>query len=147
MRTIPELVTRLVEMNGGNAALAAQQLGSSAASLSRYRAGARPRKSVEARLHSLVESGGDLVEQATRTKETNRLLQLEQAIAGTLNALREEFHRTATISKRQDVLDLVAALVFAHVTSIDLKNVRYLDHHQHRHSNLGGTEHAHDTAH
>jgi len=119
MRTIPELVTRLVEMNGGNAALAAQQLGSSAASLSRYRAGARPRKSVEARLHSLVESGGDLVEQATRTKETNRLLQLEQAIAGTLNALREEFHRTATISKRQDVLDLVAALVFAHVTSID----------------------------
>ena len=32
---------------------------------------------------------------------------------------REEFHRTASVSTRQEVLDLVAALFFAHVTSID----------------------------
>jgi type I restriction-modification system DNA methylase subunit len=120
MRTIPELVGRLVEMNGGNAALAAQQLGSSAASLSRYRSGeARPRKPLEDRLRSLVDGRGDLVELAKTAQDESRFLQLENAIAGTLNALREEFHRTATVSKRQEVLDLVAALVFAHVTSID----------------------------
>ena len=116
MKTIPELVGCLIEMNGGNAALAAQQLGSSAASLSRYRSGeVRPRKLLENRLRSLVEKDGDLV----RLARTAHDLQLENAIAGTLNALREEFHRTATISKRQEVLDLVATLVFAHVTSID----------------------------
>jgi len=120
MHTIPQMISRLVEMNGGNAALAAQQLGSSAGSLSRYRSGeARPRKLIEDRLRALVETGGDLVQQAQRGQDENRLLQLENAIAGTLNALREEFHRTATVSKRQDVLDLVAALFFAHVTSID----------------------------
>ncbi|MEJ0020752.1 MAG: N-6 DNA methylase [Acetobacteraceae bacterium] len=120
MSTIPQLVGRLIEMNGGNAALAAEQLGSSSASLSRYRSGeARPRKPVEDRLRALVEGAGDLVEQAKQGKEESRLLQLENAISGTLNALREEFHRTATLSKRQDVLDLVAALFFAHVTSID----------------------------
>ena len=120
MNTIPQLVGRLVAMNGGNAALAAQQLGSSAASLSRYRTGeVRPRRPIEDRLRALVEGGGDLIQQAQQGKEESRLLQLENAIAGTLNALREEFHRTATVSKRQDVLDLVAVLFFAHVTSID----------------------------
>ena len=120
MNTIPEMVGRLVEINGGNTSLAAQQLGSSTASLSRYRAGeARPRKPVEDRLRALVEGSQDLVQQAQQGQEEGRLLQLENAIAGTLNALREEFHRTATVSKRQDVLDLVAALFFAHVTSID----------------------------
>jgi type I restriction-modification system DNA methylase subunit len=44
---------------------------------------------------------------------------LEKAISGTINGLREEFHRTASISTRQEILDLVAALVFSHVTSID----------------------------
>lgn len=120
MRTIPEMVSRLIELNGGNAVLAARQLGSSAASLSRYRSGeVRPRKPVEDRLRSLIEDGGDLVQPGTKTQEESRLVQFEEAIAGTLNALREEFHRTATVSKRQDVLDLVATLVFAHVTSID----------------------------
>lgn len=109
MNTIPHMVARLVEMNGGNAALAAQQLGSSTASLSRYRAGeARPRKPIEDRLRALVEGGGDLVERAQQGGEENRLLQLENAIASTLDALREEFHRSATVSKRQDVLDLAA---------------------------------------
>ncbi len=120
MTPIPELVSRLVEKHGGNAALAAERLGSSAASLSRYRTGdARPRKAVEDRLRSLVEGTGDLIELAATSKDEARLRQLEDAIAGTLNALREEFHRTASVSKRQEVLDLVAVLVFAHVTSID----------------------------
>lgn len=120
MKTIPELVDRLVEMNDGNAMLAARQLGSSTASLSRYRSGnARPRKSLEEWMRLLVENGENAIQFATIGREESRLRQLEDAIAGTLNALREEFHRTATISKRQDVLDLVAALVFAHVTSID----------------------------
>lgn len=120
MDTIPQMINRLIEMHGGNAALAAQQLGSSTASLSRYRSGeGRPRRPIEDRLRALVVGGGDLVEKAQRGREENRLLQLEAAIAGTLNALREEFHRTATVSKRQDVLDFVAALFFAHVTSVD----------------------------
>lgn len=121
MSTIPNLVERLIAMNGGNAVLAAEQLGSSVASLSRYRAGdTKPRRIVEERLrHIVAGAGGDLVSLSLLQHDDQRLSVLENAIAGTLNALREEFHRTASVSNRQDVLDLVAALVFAHVTSID----------------------------
>lgn len=121
MSTIPNLVERLIAINGGNAALAAEQLGSSVASLSRYRTGdTKPRKGLEERLRHIVDgAGGDLVDLAQLHHDDQRLSILENAIAGTLNALREEFHRTAVVSNRQDVLDLVAALVFAHVVSID----------------------------
>ena len=66
-----------------------------------------------------MEGGGDLVTMAENSKSDARLERLENAIAGTLHALREEFHRTGSVSTRQEVLDLVAALFFAHVTSID----------------------------
>jgi type I restriction-modification system DNA methylase subunit len=120
MTSVAELVSRLISKCGGNAALAAQQLGSSAASLSRYRNGeAKPRMSIENRLRALVEGPGDLVQQAQQGQERTRLVQLESSIAGLLNALREEFHRTATLSRRQDVLDLVATLFFTHAALID----------------------------
>lgn len=119
MMTVPHMVNRLIELNGGSAALAARQLGSSTASLSRYLSGERtPRRAVEERLRVLVNGPADFPD-ALDAPEPSRLDQLEGAIAETLNALREEFHRSATTSKRQDVLDLVAVLVFAHVTSID----------------------------
>lgn len=113
------MVSHLIELNGGSAALAARQLGSSIASLSRYLSGeTKPRRLVEERLRALVSGPADLLE-PLNAPEPGRLDQLEHAIAETLNALREEFHRSATTSKRQDVLDLVAVLVFAHVTSVD----------------------------
>lgn len=121
MSTISHLVERLIAIHGGNTVLAAEQLGSSVASLSRYRTGdSKPRKSIEERLRHIVDgAGGDLVDLAQLQHHNQRLSILENAIASTLNALREEFHRTAAVSNRQDVLDLVAVLVFAHVTSID----------------------------
>lgn len=119
MKTVPQMINRLIELNGGSAALAARQLGSSIASLSRYLSGeSKPRRAVEERLFLLVNSPINLHE-TPNALEPGRLQQLEEAIAETLNALREEFHRSATTSKRQDVLDLVAVLVFAHVASID----------------------------
>ena len=118
--TIPDLVARLVAMNDGNAQQAAGRLGTSPASLSRWRSGnARPRKQQEERLRALVDGQGDLVTAIEQPTENTRLGRLEEAISGTIHALREEFHRTASVSTRQEVLDLVAALVFAHVTSID----------------------------
>ena len=128
MMSVPHLVTRLIELNGGSAAITAQQLGSSTASLSRYLSGeTKPGRAVEERLRALVtESVGFL--NAVAAPASDRLSQLEGAIAETLNLLREEFHRSATISKRQDVLDLVAVLVFAHVTSIDARG-RGIDNH------------------
>jgi len=117
---IPDLITRLIAMNGGNAEQAAEGLGTSTASLSRWRSGnARPRKQQEARLRALVEGPGDLFAMAERPNVDARLERLEEAISGTIHALREEFHRTASVSTRQEVLDLVASLFFAHVTSID----------------------------
>lgn len=118
--SIPDLISRLIAVNGGNAQQAAARLGTSAASLSRWRSGnARPRKHLEDRLRAIVDGSGDLVALAERTHEDARLVRLEEAISGTIHALREEFHRTASVSTRQEVLDLVAALFFAHVTSID----------------------------
>ncbi|MCL4710088.1 MAG: N-6 DNA methylase [Pseudorhodoplanes sp.] len=67
----------------------------------------------------MVEGSGDLVAMAERPDKDSRLERLEAAISGTIHALREEFHRTASVSTRQEVLDTVAALFFAHVTSID----------------------------
>lgn len=69
--------------------------------------------------HIVDGADGGLVDPAQLHLHDQRLSILENAIAGTLNALREEFHKTSSVSNRQDVLDLVAALVFAHVTSID----------------------------
>jgi hypothetical protein len=118
--SISDLITRLVEMNGGNVLEAARSIGTSAASLSRWRSGiARPRKQQEERLRGLVDNLPDLVTMAEKPNGDCRLERLEEAISGTIHALREEFHRTATISSRQEVLDLVAALFFVHVTSID----------------------------
>ncbi len=117
---IPELVKRLITMSGGNAQQAAERLGTSVASLSRWRTGSsRPRAPQEQRLRSLVESSDDLFSVAEQGSPNTRLERLEEGIAGTINALREEFHRTASVSSRQEVLDLVSALFFAHVTSID----------------------------
>ncbi len=118
--SIPDLVDRLIAMNGDNTKQAAVQAGTSPASLSRWRSGhSRPRKQLEDRLRAIVTGTGDLFSLAADPKDGSRLEQLEDAIAGTLHALREEFHCTAPISTRQEILDLVAALVFAHVTSID----------------------------
>ncbi len=119
-KAIPELAARFIAMNNGNAEQAAQKLGTSAASLSRWKSGlSRPRQQLEERLRALVDGAGDLVAIAEHGEGNTRLAQLEAAISATIHGLREEFHRTASISTRQEVLDLVAALFFAHVTSID----------------------------
>jgi len=118
--SIPDLIARLVAMSDGNTQQAATRLGTTAASLSRWKSGnARPRPQQLDRLRALVDGAGDLVVMAEKPKHDTRLERLEEAVSGTINALREEFHRTASVSSRQEVLDLVAALFFAHVTSID----------------------------
>jgi len=117
---IPDLVARLIASSGGNVQKAAEGIGISTATLSRWRLGqTRPRRQQEERMRALVDGPGDLVQMAERPRVGSRLERLEEAISRTLHALREEFHRTASVSKRQEVLDLVAALFFAHVTSID----------------------------
>lgn len=120
MTPIPDLISRLVAMSDGDAEEAARRIGTSASSLSRWRSGnARPRRQFEDRLRAVVDGAGDLAVMAERPSGDARLERLEEAISGTIHALREEFHRTASVSSRQEVLDLVAALFFAHVTSID----------------------------
>jgi len=61
----------------------------------------------------------DLVTRAEAFDQEPRHNKLEVAITSTLHALREEFHSAGTRSNRQDVLDLISVLLFAHVTSID----------------------------
>ncbi len=118
--SIPDLIARLVSMSDGNTQQAATRLGTTVASLSRWKTGnARPRAQQLERLRALVDGAGDLVVMAEKPKHDARLERLEEAVSGTIHALREEFHRTASVSSRQEVLDLVAALFFAHVTSID----------------------------
>jgi chaperonin GroEL (HSP60 family) len=62
-RPISELINQLISMSGGNAQQAAERLGTSAASLSRWRSGnTRPRAQQEQRLRALVDGTGDLVD-------------------------------------------------------------------------------------
>jgi SAM-dependent methyltransferase len=118
--SIAELIARLIEMSGGNAVQAASAVGTSAASLSRWRSGlTRPKKQQEQRLRALVDNPDDLFSVAKIENVDARLKLLEEAISSTIHALREEFHRSASVSSRQEVLDLVATLFFVHVTSID----------------------------
>ncbi|MFT8781501.1 N-6 DNA methylase [Acetobacter orientalis] len=118
--TISDLILRLVAISDGNTRQAAARLGTTTASLSRWKTGnTRPRPQQLERLHALVDGAGDLVAMAEKPKHDTHLERLEIAVSATIHALREEFHRTASVSSRQEVLDLVAALFFAHVTSID----------------------------
>ena len=120
LTSIPDLVTRLIEINGGDAAAAAEQIGTSAASLSRWRNGnAQPRERLENRLRAIVDGPGILIAPTKHSAENDRLERLENTISATIHALREEFHRTAPISARQEVLDFVSVLFFAHVISMD----------------------------
>src|SRR2546427_5606210 len=78
-----------------------------------------PAKPVGRPITHNVVGAGDLLSLIASPEKHVRLVQLEKSIANTLNSLREEFHRSASVSTRQEVLDLVAGLVFAHVISID----------------------------
>lgn len=118
--TLTTLLNHLIEMNGGNTIITSEQLGTTPASLSRWRSGiSRPRKQVENRIRSLVVGDRESAPLFETEKPVDRLAMVELAISNLLEALREEFHRSATLSSRQDVLDLVTVLFFAHVTSIE----------------------------
>src|SRR5690348_6250088 len=91
MEAIPTLVTKLLETHGGNAEKAANALGTSPASLSRWRSGqSRPGKNFESRLRAMVENSDDLFSTGQRSANNARLERLESAISGTVHALREE---------------------------------------------------------
>jgi type I restriction-modification system DNA methylase subunit len=116
---IADLVDRLIRQNDGDASRAAEVLAVSTATLSRWRTGTvRPRKLMEDRLRQTVAANDDLFSSRPEIHKS-RLSQLEDAIASTLDALREEFHKSASVTNRQEVLDLVSQLFFSHVVSID----------------------------
>ena len=118
--SLSTLISQLIQMNDGNTLAVAEQLGTTTASLSRWRSGnSRPKKQIERRIHSLIAGDREVAPLFVTEKPIDKLAQVELAISGLLEALREEFHRTATLSSRQDVLDLVTVLFFAHVTSIE----------------------------
>ncbi len=94
-------------------------LGPDHRSLSWRSGNSRPKKQIERRIHSLIAGDREVAPLFVTEKAIDKLAQVELAISGLLEALREEFHRTATLSSRQDVLDLVTVLFFAHVTSIE----------------------------
>ncbi len=73
---------------------------------------------MEDRLRQTVVASDDLFSSQPQMHKS-RLSQLEDAIASTLDALREEFHKSASVTNRQEVLDLVSQLFFGHVVSID----------------------------
>lgn len=117
---LPLLIDRLLEMNDGSSIIVAKQLGTTPASLSRWRSGvARPRKQVEARVRALAGTEEESTPLFAVEQPAEKLRDVEVAISNLLEALREEFHRSSTMSSRQEVLDLVTILLFAHVSSVD----------------------------
>lgn len=99
--------------------MVAKQLGTTTASLSRWRSGiSQPRKDIDARARFLAKS--EFERSPLFVKEhSDSFTKVEAAISKLLEGLREEFHKSSSLSNRQDVLDLVAVLLFAHVSSID----------------------------
>src|SRR6267378_1705729 len=115
-----ELINHTKVANRASAEQAATEVEASVANPSRWRArDPKPGKRLENRIRPLADDRSSSVAIAGSSREKSRLECLEGAISGTLHALREEFHRTASVSTRQEVLDLAAALFFVHVTSID----------------------------
>lgn len=117
---VPVLIARLLEMNDGSCAAVARLLATTEASLSRWRSGvARPRLSVVARMEALTASDESKAPLFATEQPSNGLARVELAIAGLLSALREEFHKGSSLSSQQEVLDLVAVLLFAHIASLN----------------------------
>lgn len=114
------LVQQLLGATDGRADVAATAMGVSSSTVVRWRRGEAHPPGAQVRKVEKLLSQSHLQSQLRIFDDpVSRQRGMEDALAATLHALREEFHRAGHVSSRQDVLDVVAALVFAHVTDID----------------------------
>lgn len=99
----------------------ARELGVSKSSLGRWYAGlSRPRPEFEGRLRVVAERAHHLYGSQSSLFEWpdgSRDERLRRAVAATCRKLREAFHRRGRLSSRQEALDELAKLLFAHVMS------------------------------
>lgn len=118
MATIQEAVQTLLDLPDYTPTRLAAEVGASPASVSRWAAGSStPRPAVEGRVRELL---------ARRAPEEASLLSMghdvevvnaRAAIDGALGALREALHRRGRLASRNEALDEISRLLFAHVMS------------------------------
>lgn len=114
------LTEALVRMVGSNER-AADELKVSTATIIRWRAGkGNPQPSQERKLRGLIEGrdSDQLTLLSTTSAEASgkRAVQIENVIRSLLNEFREILHRHAKFSHRNDSLDFLAKIIFAHIT-------------------------------
>src|SRR5271168_1705151 len=115
-----KLISSMLVAAGAGADQAATTLVTSAGRRSRRQTGyTQPKNRLEDRPWAMADGPAGPIAKADGFHQDTRPERREEAISEMLHALREEFHRTASVCTRQEVLDLVAALFFAHVASID----------------------------
>jgi tRNA1(Val) A37 N6-methylase TrmN6 len=117
MNHIPTMTEALVRVTGSPEG-AAKQLGVSLATVLRWRSGkGLPRPAQERKLLQIVESAQALLPLDSAIDAVN--VQVENVVRSILNDFRETLHRYSRFSHRNDSLDFLAKVLFAHVTDKD----------------------------
>src|SRR5436309_9300013 len=121
MRSVRELLQEILSSDLSSQTDIAKELGVSIATVGRWAEGSKqPRPRAEARLRDLHQR---MVEKSPRAEElrlpwspTGRGVQI--ALESLLRELREILHRRGRLSARNEALDELSKLLFAHVMSI-----------------------------
>ncbi len=117
MKRIDSLAENLVLISG-SPEKAAEEAGVSVATISRWRTGKSiPRAQQERKLRQLVQ--GDITAQSALALEgpdQHVRTQIENVIRTILNDFRETIHRYGSFNHRNDSLDFLAKILFAHIT-------------------------------
>ena len=112
MDDIPGLVEKVILLSGGGVSEAADTLMVSRETIERWRSGSvRPRPTTEGTLRRLLD------ELEREDQEHQGGIELRKAVHSCLAEIREALHRRGRLSSRNEALDEVATLLFAHAVS------------------------------
>lgn len=118
MATVQEAVQALLDLPGYTPTRLAAEVGASPASVSRWAAGAAtPRPTVEGRLREILARRAPEEVSLLSMGHEPAIVDARTAIDAALGTLREALHRRGRLASRNEALDEISRLLFAHVMS------------------------------
>jgi hypothetical protein len=123
MNELSQLISKITNYYDGSATRLAAELGVSETSVNRWiQNKSRPRPNIEAQLRTLAaritNSASQVSEEATLYHTPDDREVLGNAIDSTLAEVREILHRRGRLSSRNEALEEVGVLLFAHISDV-----------------------------
>lgn len=118
MATVQEAVQALLDLPDYTPTRLAAEVGASPASVTRWAAGAAtPRPAIEGRVRELLARRAPEEASLLSMGHDPEVVNARAAIDAALGALREALHRRGRLASRNEALDEISRLLFAHVMS------------------------------